>query len=31
MVIIKTYKVKQIFNNFPETFRRKFPNSQPYL
>ena len=41
MVIIKNYKVKKLFNKFPEIFRRinfrkfsagnirKFPNSQP--
>jgi len=30
MVIIKNYKVKKLFNKFPEIFRGKFPNSQPY-
>ena len=37
MVIIKNYKVKKLFNKFPEISGkiginfRKFPNSQPYL
>jgi len=29
MVIIKNYKVKKLFNKFPE--RLEFPNSQPYF
>ena len=29
MVIIINYKVKKIFNKFPEIFRGKFLNSQP--